>query len=114
MKNLKGIRSWMGVFFLFAVLGCVTEEGIQEDWDDWVADHNACATADECVAVYPGCPLGCYAAVASEHEAEAVDHAESLVNRYERGGRACAYSCVEPGALACIDGACGFEEAPVQ
>jgi hypothetical protein len=40
-----------------------SEEEIQREFDDVVAGANACETADECVLVYPDCPLGCFVAV---------------------------------------------------
>ena len=97
-------------FALLALVGCVTEQGIQDRWDAWVEDHGACEVPEDCAVVYPGCPLGCYEAVAAEHAAEAEEVADRLIRRYELGGRACAYDCVEAPPLTCDAGTCGFAD----
>lgn len=96
---------------LFLTAGCVTEEGIQQKWDDYVADHNSCQAASDCVSIYPGCPLGCFEAVSASDKSDAEAEAARLVDKYESGGRACDYSCVEPGPLVCEAGHCGFGPA---
>ncbi len=94
-----------------AALGCgASEEKVGEEWEEFVSEHNACEDADECVAIYPSCPLGCHTAVAAEHEEAAMEKAAQLVSRYERGGRACAYDCIETPPLVCESGRCSFSE----
>lgn len=99
----------MRLLFILLVAGCANEATIQQSWDDWVADHNACEAATDCAVVYPGCPLGCAEAVSAAFESDARAQADRLIRRYERGGRSCAYDCIEPGALVCDDGSCGFD-----
>ena len=94
---------------LLLLVACATEEGIQARWDSFVEDHRACETAEDCVLVYPGCPLGCYEAVAAEHAEEAEVYADRLIGRYEAFGRSCAYDCVEPPDPTCDAGACAAE-----
>jgi hypothetical protein len=95
---------------IFVMFGCVSEERTQEKWDEFVADNNACASADDCAIVYPGCPLGCYTAVSADRRSAAEAKAASLIDGYERSGRACDYSCLEPPPLVCDAGHCGFGE----
>jgi hypothetical protein len=86
--------------------GCATMEGLEQRWEAWVADHNACEVDEDCVIVSTECPLGCWTAVAAEHEQAAIDKAEGLVRQYEMGGRACAYDCIAVGTPTCDAGAC--------
>lgn len=83
-----------------------TRGEIQAEFDAFVERNNACTQADECVVVYPGCPLGCFVAV-NETRADATrDKASALVDEYESGGQACAYDCMAPGAPRCESGHC--------
>lgn len=94
-----------------ALVACVTEEGIQERWDAWVDDHDACEVADDCGLVYPGCPLGCYDTVHVDFVEEAEAEADRLITRWERGGRACDYGCMEAPDPVCSDaGECELPE----
>lgn len=55
--------------------------------------------------LWPGCPLGCGSAVSADAQVQASALAESLLDRYERGGQSCDYDC--PGLeLACEDQTC--------
>lgn len=92
--------------------GCLSMEGADRRWEEWVAEHDDCAAPEDCVVVYTECPLGCWTAVAAEHEQAAIDEAESLVAAVERGGRSCAYDCLVAGEPECVDGACVVSEAP--
>lgn len=92
---------------LLCVAGCSpSEEDIQAEWDETVAASNACQSAADCALVSPGCPLGCFAAVNSAKKAEVEARAAELIDDYESGGTACAYSCVAPGPLECTGGKC--------
>lgn len=91
---------WLGVG------ACLSMDGAKDRWLAWVADHDDCEVADDCVVVYTECPLGCWSAVNAEYEAEAQREADDLVQAYERGGRACAYDCLAAGPAACTDGRC--------
>lgn len=82
------------MFAVSALAACASEEKLQEEWDGFVADHATCEAPEDCVLVYPGCPLGCADAIQSEATQEATELAAKLVSRYERGGRACAYDCL--------------------
>src|SRR5215207_2047089 len=79
-----------------------SQEDIEAEWDETVAGANACQSAADCVLVSPGCPLGCFAAVNSSKKAEVEAKAADLVDEYESGGMACAYSCIAPGPLECV------------
>ncbi|MCO4744392.1 MAG: hypothetical protein KC912_06360 [Proteobacteria bacterium] len=96
--------------WLLVLVGCGSETAVQERWDDWVAEHNTCDVAEDCAAVFPGCPLGCYEAVNASFEEEADAMVDRLIRRYESAGRSCAYDCIEMPALTCDAGVCGFAE----
>ncbi|HHO53459.1 MAG TPA: hypothetical protein ENK18_21960 [Deltaproteobacteria bacterium] len=85
---------------------CVSAESLQWEWEAFLLDHQDCVEDVECAVVYPGCPLGCAAAV----RADAVDEAEAriaeLLKQYERSGRGCSYECVEHTPPACVQGLC--------
>ena len=98
------------IFPAVTAVSCVSEEGAERRWQRFVDDHNSCETVDDCVVVYPGCPLGCWEAVSAEHEDAAIKKAEKIVKSYERGGRACAYGCVSAGELSCNSGICELGE----
>jgi hypothetical protein len=80
-----------------------TEDEILADFSAWLADHADCTVAEDCVVISPGCPLGCYAAVAEEHAAEARALADELI---EACGCICDYSCTPGGPADCVDGQC--------
>lgn len=96
----------LSLLALLALSACVpSEDQVQQEWDAFVSENNSCETVDDCVVVYPGCPLGCGTAVSASAEAEARALGESLIAEYERGGQECLYDCAgfEP---ACESGAC--------
>lgn len=95
---------------VITLASCVSEETVERRWTAYVEEHNSCETPDDCVIIYPGCPLGCWEAVAAEYETEAQEKAEKLIKQYERGGRACAYGCVSPGPLVCEQNRCTIGE----
>jgi hypothetical protein len=81
------------------VLGCVTEEKVERR----IEDANYCDAVDECVAVSPGCPLGCVRLINRAEEAEI----QALIDRYHRTHRDdCAYDCEGIGEVRCEDGRC--------
>lgn len=77
-----------------SLAACASEEKLQAEWDGFVAEHATCEVPEDCVLVYPGCPLGCADAIQSDAAQEATELAAKLVSRYERGGRACDYKCL--------------------
>ena len=80
-------------------LACVSEARVEEHLEE----ANYCESAEECVAVYPGCPLGCSAWV---NEAE-VEEAEALIERYHgQHPERCAYDCIGEGPPRCESGQC--------
>lgn len=85
-------------------LACVTEARVEDRLDE----ANYCESADECVEVYPGCPLGCVRLV---NEAEVGD-VQALIDRYHRQHRDnCAYDCVGLGPPRCEGGRCVADPA---
>lgn len=94
---------------LIAVFGCATFDGVERDWDDYVAEHNACELPEDCAVVYPGCPMGCFTAVNAEHATEAQAYAQELSARLQRSGSACDYDCLPHGAPRCESGRCVVE-----
>lgn len=96
-------------------LGCAScgrsEEDVQQEFTEFVAESNACQKASECVLVGPGCPLGCFVAVNSEKKAEVEAKARELVEDYESVGQSCAYDCAAPGPIECVAGHCDVKAA---
>ena len=107
---MKSLQSFALAALASLVFGCVSEEGAERRWSNFGGEHNGCETLDDCAVVYPGCPLGCWDAVATEHVDDANAKAEEIIKSYERGGRSCAYSCLAAPPLVCDDGTCGFGE----
>jgi hypothetical protein len=80
-------------------LGCVSERRIEDEFED----ANYCDSADECVAIYPGCPLGCQRLVNAAEQARV----QKLVDRYHRQHRdTCVYDCIGFGPPRCEAGTC--------
>jgi hypothetical protein len=96
------------IAMLFVLVGC-SEEVVTQDWETFVAENNACEVAEDCVVVFPGCPLGCFDAVNKEAEEAANQKAEELIGLYEAGGRACAYGCLAHDAPTCEAGKCSVQ-----
>ena len=87
------------------LLACVTEERVEERIDD----ANYCDVVDECVAIYPGCPLGCVRLVNRVEESDVLD----LIDRYHRQHRDnCAYDCAGIGPIRCEAGRCVADPLP--
>lgn len=99
-----GAIAFGGLLFA-AACGAPSEEEVKEEFEAFVAARNQCTADDDCVLAAANCPLGCYAAVNRQHQAEVEKKARELVEEYQSGGRSCAYGCV--GAVpACQDGRC--------
>lgn len=102
------------ILFFLTFMGCgesaESAESIDADWKVFVADNNTCQSADQCVVVFPGCPLGCGTAVSKSAENEAIIEAGELIRSYQRDGRACNYGCVETPAVVCESNACDFQK----
>lgn len=101
---MKLIRATLVFAALLLVCSCSMEQ-IDRQWDTWVDEHNMCEVVQDCVLVYPGCPLGCYAGVSVEHEDEANRLADDLINRWSMGTRDCAYDCIS-AEVECVDQVC--------
>lgn len=96
-----------------ALASCApSAQEIQDEFDEVVAQSNACAEASECVLVSPGCPLGCTVAVNRDSEAAVKAKAAELIQSYESSGVSCNYGCIQPGPLACEAGRCVEGMAP--
>ncbi len=53
---------------IFSLSGCAADEAeIQAEFDSYVAARQSCEVDSDCGLVYPGCPLGCYVVVATDH-----------------------------------------------
>ena len=87
--------------------GCApSEEIIETDFDRWISEHNQCETVDDCVEIYPGCPLGCATAVNTSYEEDALTKASELISEYEIGGQSCNYDCIVPKRIECAAHTC--------
>ena len=92
-----------------ALVGCLlgrSEESVRSEFDAYVKGASVCTAASECAVAGASCPLGCFAAVRSERVADVEAKGRELVSEYERGGKGCAYDCVAPGPLRCVEGHC--------
>lgn len=82
-----------------------TKSEVQQQFEAFVAERNACASTADCTLVSPGCPLGCGTGVRSEH-AEAVSaKAAALIAEAERDRGACAYRCAALH-VECVEARC--------
>ena len=97
--------------FLLLFGACAPSKAeIQEEFDAEVAGSRACEEASDCVAVSPGCPLGCWVVVSTAARDRVTRKARELIEEYESGGAACDYECTEAPAVACSAGACSAAE----
>lgn len=81
----------------FLATGCTkppTEEEIQDEFADFVAQRNSCTETPECTLVYPDCPLGCGVAVRAEYAEAVAKKAKELVDAWSDGGQQCVYECM--------------------
>lgn len=96
----------LSLLALLSLAACAPSEAqIEAQWDEFLSENQSCETVDDCVIVYPGCPLGCGSAVSVGAEEEARELADSLVNRYSRLHGECMYDCMGVEA-ECNAGAC--------
>jgi hypothetical protein len=80
-------------------LACVSEERMEEEF----AAANYCDTADDCLEISPGCPLGCVRLINRAEEAKI----RKLIERYhEQHAENCAYDCTGIGPIRCEGGEC--------
>jgi hypothetical protein len=110
---LSGVKRLVAVGAVLSALGgCApSEEEVMAEFDEFLATRVACDAVDDCVLVFPGCPLGCAVGVNRGAAGEVEQKAEELIADYESGGRSCDYECLqlEP---ACEAGRC--EAVPVE
>lgn len=85
-----------------------SDERVQEDFAAFVGERDSCEVAVDCMVDSYGCPLGCGVAFNKKYEDEIADEAERLIKKYERGGRACQYSCSDLGEAVCESGTCAI------
>ena len=83
--------------------GCLTEDSVREEFD--AANH--CETAEECVVIYPDCPLGCWTVVNASEEDRIRDLVESFHD--QQTGERCMYDCPAHSEPTCDNGACVVE-----
>jgi hypothetical protein len=89
--------------------GGPSEDDITNEFAAYVAGANACAATSDCQLVFPGCPLGCSAAVRVDRAADVMMKANSLVQQYESSiHSACEYSCASTHAV-CTQSRCAVE-----
>ena len=84
----------------------LTEESAARLFNNIVDTYNECTTDNECMVLYPGCPLGCGAAIHTIHEQAVRDAADELMTRYNQQNQpSCAYICM-PIYPICHEGEC--------
>lgn len=90
--------------------GCApSDEEVQREFESEVQRVNVCESSSECVALSPGCPLGCWVAVPEKERDHLERKARELIDDYESGGASCDYECTEAPAVVCRDGKCATE-----
>ena len=100
------LRTLLGLATL-AAIGCSpSQEEIQREFDDYVADANGCVQDDDCAIAAAECPLGCWVAVRADRVDDVERKARELVDDYESGGSGCAYECTEAPTPRCVDAVC--------
>lgn len=85
---------------------------ISTKFDEVLAAATECELPGDCIIVYPGCPLGQFAAV-NRTKAVAVDEAaRALLRQYAREDQACAYQVTEtpPPDAVCEENKCVLQE----
>ena len=82
---------------------------LRAEFDQKVLESNYCEVSNDCVNIYPGCPLGCNAVVNKVHKEDVENTAARLRSKQSRGGGACEYSCPPPGLPVCKENACTTE-----
>jgi hypothetical protein len=83
-----------------------SEAEIKSQFEAVLQRSNHCQSSDQCVLIDLDCPLGCRAAVHTDHASEVRDQARELIEDYERGGAMCVYDCTAPGTPSCEQGRC--------
>lgn len=96
--------------FGLLLISCASEESLQSDWDAFTAEHQTCEVDEDCILVYPGCPLPCVDVISSDAVTEATQLANELVAKYEKLGRNCQYECAAYGTAYCDGGLCDIAE----
>ena len=96
------------VAFFVLLMGCAapSEHEVQAAFHSFVASHNRCERDEDCALMFPGCPLGCYAAVHRSAVEEAEQVARGLIADYEAPGRACFYQCIADCGVRCAENVC--------
>ena len=83
-------------------------ERANAEWDEYVATHNTCETADDCVVIPTGCEISCYDAVASDSEEEALAEAARVKELAREANQDCA-ACGPAGEPRCEENVCVLE-----
>ena len=78
---------------------------LRPDFDKAVAAHSTCKQSSDCVVLTPGCPFGCYVAVARTDAAEVERLAHELASRIGSDCR-CMYKCSAAPRASCAGGRC--------
>ena len=100
-------RGVLAALVLVGVSGCgASEEDVKRRFMEYVETANQCERDDECALAGAGCPLGCFVAARADRKADVEAKARDLIEDYERGGRRCAYGCIQPGPVVCRQQRC--------
>ena len=95
-----GAAALLTLIVLLFSPACVSEEQVEREMED----ANYCVTAEECVVIYPGCPLGCWSFVNEEEEGRIRDLVESFFD--QQVGEQCMYDCAGHGEVRCENDRC--------
>jgi hypothetical protein len=80
---------------------------LRPEFDKAVAANGACTKSSDCAVLTPGCPFGCYVAVARMHAVEVERLPHELVGRAP--DCRCMYKCTARPRASCVRGNCTIE-----
>lgn len=94
------------------LMSCVSQRALQEEWEAFAAEHRDCEVDEDCLLVYPGCPIACVDVIALSAAEEANQLAIELHTRADKGGRDFRCECAASGEAICDEGTCAISEGP--
>jgi len=80
---------------------------LRAEFDKAVALNGSCGSSSECAVLTPGCPFGCYVAVARTHADEVERLAQNLADRNQ--DCRCMYKCKARPLASCVRGTCTIQ-----
>ena len=90
--------------------GCSAKSAVlRVEFEEIVSAHNQCKKSSDCEVLQPGCPFGCYVAVAKTHLWKVSERADELAASAGHECR-CKYRCRVAPRAVCVHGTCMTKE----